>query len=257
MRRRQRQHGNERDSLQDQINALQTAYGADDLTPAGITQLQTDLGTAQTALEAATAGLAAATAEVMGLQTEVEGLMATLGDETDPDAGSVRGMLAAKIAELSTAMDALTAAQDQVTQLTADLAAANARIVALVAGTDEEQLTPVETGANAASDAAATAATAAGAAAAAAEAAMANRATMQTGDANSIADAYAARAAATTAMEEAAKRLLPPPQRRVRAMLLPRPLSRRRPLPPRRRLRLLRPPPKPPRPTLRRMRLRS
>ena len=36
---------------------------------------------------------------------------------------------------------------------------------------------------------------------------MANRATMQTGDANSIADAYAARAAVTTAMEEAAKAL--------------------------------------------------
>ena len=69
----------ERDSLQDQINALQTAYGADPLTPAGITELQAALGTAQTALEAATAGLAAATAEVMGLQTEVEGLMATLG----------------------------------------------------------------------------------------------------------------------------------------------------------------------------------
>ena len=44
------------------------------------------------------------------------------------------------------------------TQLTADLAAANTRIAALVAGTDEVQLTPVETAANAASDAAATAA---------------------------------------------------------------------------------------------------
>ena len=132
----------ERDSLQDQINALQTAYGADPLTPAGITELQAALGTAQTALEAATAGLAAATAEVMGLQAEVMGLMATLGDETDPDADSVRGMLAAKIAELSTAMDVLTAAQDQVTQLTADLAAANARIVALVAGTDPKNSSP-------------------------------------------------------------------------------------------------------------------
>ena len=34
----------ERDSLQDQIDALQTAYGADPLTPEAITQLQSDLG---------------------------------------------------------------------------------------------------------------------------------------------------------------------------------------------------------------------
>ena len=32
-----------RDSLQEELDALQSAYGADDLTPAGITQLQTDL----------------------------------------------------------------------------------------------------------------------------------------------------------------------------------------------------------------------
>ena len=47
--------------------------------------------------------------------------MATLGDETDPDADSVRGMLAAKVAELSTAIERIGSTEDG-TGLLGDLA---------------------------------------------------------------------------------------------------------------------------------------
>ena len=191
--------------------------------------------------------LAAKTGEVMGLETEVMDLMTTLGDETNPDPASTRGMLAAKIDELTAAMDRIGFADDpasllgmieaeqaKVTQLTADLADANGRIAMLEGGTDDGSAHPDPRWLRrTASDAAATAATAAGAAADAAEAAMANRATMQTGMANSIYDAMMARAAADTAMAEAAKALAAYNVAMMRAMLLPRPPRGRMPIPPR------------------------
>ena len=164
--------------------------------------------------------LAAATAELVAKVADIETLMTTLGDGTDPDADSVRGMLAAAVADaakltadIGTAEDPmsltgmLAAEKAKVVQLTEDLAVADARIRALETGTADDQLDPVRMAAMSASGDAATAETAADDAADEAEAAMANRATMQTGTANSVADAYAARAAANTAMEEAAKAL--------------------------------------------------
>ena len=214
------------DSLQETLDALQTAYGADDLTPDAIDQLQADLVAAITRIGSddepmsLLGMLAAATGEVTGLQTEVMDLMTTLGDETNPDPASTRGMLAAKIAELTAAMDRIGSEEDgtgllgdlateraEVTRLGGELDDANERIAMLVAGTDPDQLAPIRAAAKIASDAAAAAATAADTAAGAAEAAMANRATMQTGMANSIDDAADAREAATTAMAEAAKAL--------------------------------------------------
>ena len=164
--------------------------------------------------------LAAATAELVAKVAEIETLTTTLGDGTDPDADSVRGMLAAAVADaakltadIGTAEDPmsltgmLAAEQAKVVQLTEELRVANARIGALETGTADDQLGPVRMAAMSASGDAATAETAADDAADEAETAMANRATIQTGKANSVADAYAARAAATTAMEEAAKAL--------------------------------------------------
>ena len=270
------------DSLQETLDALQTAYGDDDLTPDAIAQQQTDLDTAQTDLATTQTDLdtaqtdlattqtdldtaqtdlattqtdldtaqtdlattqtdldtantrigsddepmsllgmlAAATGEVTGLQTEVMDLMTTLGDETNPDPASTRGMLAAKIAELTAAMDRIGSEEDgtgllgdlateraEVTRLGGELDDANDRIAVLEAGMDPDQLAPIRAAAMTSKDAAAAAEMAADMAADEAEAAMANRATMQTGMANSIDDAADAREAATTAMAEAAKAL--------------------------------------------------
>ena len=208
------------DSLQETLDALQTAYGADDLTPDAIDQLQTDLaakiaeiGTADDA-DSLMGMLAARVAEIgseadgTGLMgklatktAEVVDLMTTLGDETNPDAASVRGMLAARIAEIGSAADGtglmgelaakiaeIGSAADG-TGLMGELAAKIAeigseadgtgllgmlaaerktvsdlrdRIAALEGGTDPVLLTPIQTAAKDASDAAATAETAGG-----------------------------------------------------------------------------------------------
>ena len=242
-------------SLQETLDALQTAYGADPLTPEAITQLQSDLGAANTrigsddepmsllgmlAAKIAEIGTADDPTSLMGMladkTAEVMALMSTLGDETNPDMASVRGMLAARIAEIGTAddpaslMGMLAAANarigtaDDPDSLMGMLAAEKqkvtdleTRIAALERGTDPVLLTPIQTAAKDASDAAAPAETAAGAAADAAEKAagtfadetmnQAKRATIQTGDANSADGAEDARTAADTAMAEAKKAL--------------------------------------------------
>ena len=147
-----------------------------------------------------TAELAAANGEV----TRLTGELGTEAAEVIRLTGEL-GTEAAEVARLTTLIDG--DGTDANPGLTAELAAAQLRIAALEAGTDEGQLTPIQVAAKTASDAAATAETAAGTAADEADAAMANRATIQTGMANSITDAYDARAAAKTAMEEAAKAL--------------------------------------------------
>ena len=193
------------DDAQSALAALQEAFGDQELTPGAIDDLQGALAMAVEQI-----GSADDADSLLGMiateQAEVIRLSDLLGDETNPDADSVRGQLAAATARIGSDDDAdsllgmLAAERTTVEEL-------NTRIAKLEAGEDPGQLEPIQTAGKTASDAAAAAETAAGAAADEAEAAMANRATMQTGTANSIADAYAARAAATTAMEEAAKAL--------------------------------------------------
>ena len=115
------------------------------------------------------------------------------------------GLLTTALTTLGSPTDA---ADDAVTaSLWAQLNAAKARIEALEEGTAPDVLDPITTAASEALTAANTASAAAGDAADAAEVADDNRATIQTGEADSISDAIMARAAATTAMEEAAKAL--------------------------------------------------
>ena len=102
-------------------------------------------------------------------------------------------------------MQQLAAKQGEVDQLTEDLKTATETIAALRGGTAPEILDPIRMDASDAADAADTASTAAGAAADAAEAADDNRATMQTGDADSTVGSAAARDAADTAATEAQK----------------------------------------------------
>ncbi|MDE0174792.1 MAG: transferrin-binding protein-like solute binding protein [Defluviicoccus sp.] len=178
-------------------------------------------------------------------QAKVTTLMTTLGDETNPDAASVRGQLAAAMARIGSADDA-TSLLGQIASLTArigsaddsdsllgmlaaerarigsetdapdsssdaslhaQLNAAKARIAELEGGTAPDQLGPIVTAAMTASGLAADAETHADEAADEAEVADDNRATIQTGEADSVADAMAARTAANTAMTEAGKAL--------------------------------------------------
>ena len=113
--------------------------------------------------------------------------------------------LAAAITRAETAEADLATANADLEQARADLKAANDRIAALIGGTAPEVLDPVKKRASDAATAAGTASTAAGEAADAAEMAAMNRATIQTGDANSVMDAYAARMAANDAADEAKK----------------------------------------------------
>ena len=146
---------------------------------------------------------------------EVVALMTTLGDETNPDADSVRGMLAASDrrdrycrrpgqphghAGCCQCPDRHRGRPGQpyghagCREAKGDRPG-DSRIAALEGGTDPVLLTPIQMAAKDASDAAATAETAAGAAADAAEKAagtfadetmnQAKQATIQTGDANS------------------------------------------------------------------------
>ena len=100
-----------RDSLQEQLDALQAAYdGEGDLTAEAITGLQADLGTANDRIgsdddPASLLGMLAAKiaeigsdddpASLLGMladkRAEVTALMTTLGDEDNPDMASVRG----------------------------------------------------------------------------------------------------------------------------------------------------------------------
>ena len=139
------------------------------------------------------------TDELMAKLDEIEALMTTLGDADNPDADSVRGKLAAAVAEVERLTAEIGTAEDPNSLMgmlaaeQAKVAAANTRIAALVAGKDPDQLTGPRGMAKVASDAAAAAETAAGDAADEAETAKANRATMQTGTADSTVDADAAR----------------------------------------------------------------
>ena len=121
-------------------------------------------------LDTATKGLTAANAEVMRLTTEIE------GDGTDANPG-----------------------------LRQQLADAMARIAALEGGTAPDVLDPIKKAASDAADAASTAAMAARAASDAAMTAAMNRATIQTGEANSAAHAMYADMHADTAESESGK----------------------------------------------------
>ena len=171
--------------------------------------------------------------EAMRLSTLVGELETELGDETNPDPESVRGMLNAANDSLDAANTRIGSVDDPTSLLgmldaeqkkaemyrvaiegdgtdanpglQAELDAAKLRIAALEAGTADDVLDPIKTAASDAATAAGTASTAAGAAADAAEEADDNRATIQTGEANSVADAMAARDSADTAEAEAMK----------------------------------------------------
>ena len=194
------EEGNSAD-LQMQLDAA-IASGAD---------LQTQLDAAiasgadlQTQLDASIASgadlqtqLDASIASGADLQTQLDASIASGADlQTQLDASIASG------ADLQTQLDASKANADD---LQTQLDAANARIEDLEAGTAPDVLDPIKTGASAAATAAGTASTAAGAAADAAEVADDNRATIQTGEANSVADAMYARTHADTAAAEAMK----------------------------------------------------
>ena len=143
---------------------------------------------------------------------EASDLMEQIGDMDDP--ANMEGSLYAQInyhmeqaedlrGEIGTPDDEANDSEDAT--LHAQLNAARDHIAALEGGTAPELLDPIKTAASDAADAASDAATAARTAANAAMTAAMNRATMQTGDANSAADAMDAGAHADTAEAEAGK----------------------------------------------------
>ena len=144
------------------------------------------------------------TADNPGLTAEFMAATARIGSADEPT--SLLGMLAAEQARatmLTQQIDGDGTADNP--GLTAQLMDAKARIAALEGGTAPDVLDPIKTGASGAATAAAAASTAAGMAADEAETAAMNRATIQTGDANSVADAKYARMHANTAAAEAKK----------------------------------------------------
>ena len=144
-----------------------------------------------------------------GLTAQLAAAMDRIGSAPDENGMGGSGLLADLAAEMAT-VTMLTQqidgdGTDANPGLTAQLAAANARIELLLKGEDPGQLTPITGDASAAATAARTAATSAGEYADQAEMDDDNRATLQTGDANSVDHAKYARAQATTADTEAGK----------------------------------------------------
>ncbi|MDE0030016.1 MAG: transferrin-binding protein-like solute binding protein [Deltaproteobacteria bacterium] len=173
------------DSLQTMLNAargdvtrltgeLNTANG-------NVTRLEGELGTANGNVTRLEGELGTANGNVTRLEGELETARTTMGSPDD-------------------------AADDSAdASLHAQLNAAKARIAELEAGTAPDVLDPIKMAASGAASDADDAYMAADRAAGEAEDADDNRATLQTGDANSVADAEAARGAANTAMAEAKK----------------------------------------------------
>ncbi|MDE0030015.1 MAG: transferrin-binding protein-like solute binding protein, partial [Deltaproteobacteria bacterium] len=124
--------------------------------------------------------------------------------------GTANGNVTRLEGELETARTTMGSPDDAAddsadASLHAQLNAAKARIAELEAGTAPDVLDPIKMAASGAASDADDAYMAADRAAGEAEDADDNRATLQTGDANSVADAEAARGAANTAMAEAKK----------------------------------------------------
>ena len=171
--------------------------------------------------------------EAMRLSTLVEELETELGDPTTPDPASVRGMLntatdllkatntrIGSVDDPTSLLGMLNAEQKKAEMyrvaiqgdgtdanpgLQAELNAAKKRINTLLAGEDPDQLAPIAGGAGEVGTGARNSATNAGTDADAAETASENRATIQTGEANSVEHAENARMYATTADLEATK----------------------------------------------------
>ena len=212
---------------------LETANGM-------VTSLTGELETANGEVTRLTGELGMANADVTRLTGELEtanGMVTSLTGELETANGMVtsltadletaNGMVTSLTADLETANGMVTSltgdletANGMVTSLTAEiegdgtdanpglraqLATALARIAELEGGTASDLLDPIKQAAMDAATAAGEASTAAGMAADAAETAAENRASIQTGEANSVADAMAARYQANKAADEAMK----------------------------------------------------
>ncbi len=132
-------------------------------------------------------------------------LRTMIGDPSDPADSSADASLHAQLnfAKAYAGSPDDPADDSETASLHAQLNAAKARIMALEEGTADDVLGPIKTAASTAATAAGDASTAAGEAADEAGTAAENRATVQTGEANSVADAMAARTAADKAADEA------------------------------------------------------
>ena len=151
-----------------------------------------------------------------GLAAQLQTAMDRIGEQPGPDGTGGSGLLgdlADAMADVTMYMEMINGdgtpenpgLQAQLDDANDDLDAANARIASLLKGEDPDQITPIAGGARTAATDARTAATKADEYADQAEMDDDNRATIQTGDANSVAHAMYARAEADKADEEAGK----------------------------------------------------
>ena len=184
--------GDETDPAPDSVRGMLAAAQAD------VTKYMTLLGDeTDPAPDSVRGMLAAAQADVTKYTNMANSLQMTLGDETDPAPDSVRGMLAAA--------NALIGSDDDPDSLRGQIAMLTARVKALEEGTAPDVIKSIADDAGEAATEARTAATKADEYADQAEVDDDNRATIQTGDANSVAHAMYARAEADKADEEAGK----------------------------------------------------
>ena len=144
-----------------------------------------------------------------GLAAQLQAAMMQIGEAPGPDGmggSGLLGDLAAEMAKVAMYMEMVNGdGTPDNPGLQARLNAANERIASLLKGEDPEQVTPIADDASTAATDARTAATKADEYADQAEMDDDNRATIQTGDANSVAHAMYARAEADKADEEAGK----------------------------------------------------
>ena len=206
--------------LEGQVSGLQ---GDLDTANGNVTRLTGELGTANGEVTRLTGELGTANAEVTRLMgelgtanadvTRLTGeLNAANGEVTrlTGELGTANGEVTRLTGELGTANGNVTrlegeleTANGEIERLEGELETANARIMALEEGTADDVLMPIKEAASDAADAAGEASTAAGEAADAADEAAMNQATIQTGMANSVADAADARMYANMAADEA------------------------------------------------------
>ena len=144
-----------------------------------------------------------------GLTAQLAAAMERIGEAPGPDGmggSGLLGDLAAEMAKVTMYMEMINGdGTPDNPGLQAQLDAANERIASLLKGEDPDQITPIAGDARNAATDARTAATSADGYADQAEMDDDNRATIQTGDANSVAHAMYARAEANKADEEAGK----------------------------------------------------